>query len=102
MIVEILINLLFVVHEGIMHRYVYPITKDDIMIGTKPNISKENDLHMWPSNRHLMRMALGTTKIYGYTNIYQCGLIMYSLIYLTMGYRAPPYEGYHLRPLLRC
>ena len=49
---------------------------------------------MWAGNRHVMRMALGTAKVYGYTNVYQCGLIMYSLMRLRMGYKAPPHEGY--------
>lgn len=53
---------------------------------------------MWDGNRHVVMMALGTTKVYGYTNIYQCGLIMYSLMLLQFGYRAPRHEGYHPPP----
>ena len=53
---------------------------------------------MWAGNRHVMKMALGTAKIYGYTNIYQCGLIMYSLMQLKMGHVAPLQQGYYPPP----
>ena len=43
-------------------------------------------------------MALGTMKIYGYTNIYQCGMILYSLMILRFGRIAAQHPGYNPPP----
>ena len=53
---------------------------------------------MWDDNRHKMKMALGTSQIYGYTNIYQCGMVIYSMMMLRYGYRAPQHNGYNAPP----
>lgn len=43
-------------------------------------------------------MALGTAKIYGYTNIYQCGMVLYSMMVQGFGYIAAKQPGYNPPP----
>lgn len=43
-------------------------------------------------------MAIGTVKVYGYTNIYQCGMVLYSLMAQGFGYIAPKHPGYNPPP----